>query len=59
MAFYLFFSFKAWAPYRFNKKCMLNCQIVRVLCEEEALGAKDLMAFCESADRKTLVIVHC
>lgn len=43
VAFYMLF-FKAWGPYGFNKKCMLNCQMVGVLWEEEAPGAKDLIA---------------
>lgn len=33
---------------------MLNCQIVRVLCEEEAPGAKDLMAFLKVQIEKLL-----
>lgn len=44
--------FEAWTPYEFNKKSVLNCQVVSMLCKEGALGAEDLMA------RKGLV-THC
>lgn len=50
--------FKAWAPYRFNKKCMLNCQIVSAM-QGRSTKSKRSHGFFENSARKTPVIVHC